>query len=51
MWGKESRKEKFVVSVEMKVWFVMCMTDVDGHLRLRTPYPVRSVKLSSLKLG
>lgn len=25
--------------------------NVDGHLRLRTPYPVRSVKLSSLKLG
>ncbi len=24
---------------------------VDGHLRLRTPYPVRSAKLSSLKLG
>lgn len=27
------------------------LSDVDGHLRLRTPYPVRSVKLSSLKLG
>ena len=25
--------------------------NVDGHLRLRTPYPVRSAKLSSLKLG
>ena len=24
---------------------------VDGHLRLRAPYPVRSAKLSSLKLG
>ncbi len=24
---------------------------VDGHLKLRTPYPVRSVKLSSFKLG
>ncbi len=27
------------------------MTHVDGHLRLSTPYPVCSVKLSSLKLG
>ena len=26
-------------------------TFVDGHLRLRAPYPVRFAKLSSLKLG
>ena len=24
---------------------------VDGHLRMRSPYPVRSAKLSRLKLG
>jgi hypothetical protein len=26
-------------------------SDVDGHLRQTTPYPVRSAKLSCLKLG
>ena len=27
------------------------VSDVDGHLRLKIPYPVRSAKSSSFKLG
>ena len=43
---------KFVIDVCGKsLSDCTALSFVDGHLRLRTPYPVRSVKLSSLKLG
>ena len=32
-------------------WYGFASVVVDGHLRLRAPYPVRFAKLSSLKLG
>ena len=45
---KSSLRSMFV---ERTISDSIALSFVDGHLRLRTPYPVRSVKLSSLKLG